>query len=195
MGRNYFTKAIIPKNVVNLYWVPGHCGIPGNEIADSLARKGSDADFIGPEPFFGVPDCSLKMELKRWEMSCVKSIWNSTDSSRQAKRFIFPNEKFSRELLKLDKKNLRIITGLFTGHCPCKYHLFNMGKIPNSICRFCNIENETSEHLLCNCGALTQIRIRFFDKGVLQPSNINIFRPIRVIDFIKRVDPNWDNMQ
>ncbi|XP_052562529.1 uncharacterized protein LOC128092544 [Culex pipiens pallens] len=188
-------KQLSQNNVVNLYWVPGHCGILGNEIADSLARKGSETDFIGPEPFFGVPDCSMKMELKIWELSTVKFIWNTTDTSRQAKRFIFPNEKSSRELLKLDKKNFRVITGLLTGHCPCKYHLFNMGKTADSICRFCQMETETSEHLLCSCGALIQSRISIFGKGVLQPSDIIRFRLGRVIDFIKKVDPNWDKTQ
>ena len=39
---------------VGLYWVPGHAGVRGNEIADKLARGGSVQMFVGLEPFLGV---------------------------------------------------------------------------------------------------------------------------------------------
>jgi hypothetical protein len=39
---------------VGLYWVPGHAGIRGNEVADELARGGSVRGFLGPEPALGV---------------------------------------------------------------------------------------------------------------------------------------------
>jgi ribonuclease HI len=37
-------------NRVQLTWVLGHEGIVGNEIADQVARLGSDCPSIGPEP-------------------------------------------------------------------------------------------------------------------------------------------------
>jgi ribonuclease HI len=46
---------ISARHVVGLYWVPGHAGVRGNEIADELARAGSGLGFLGPEPAFGVP--------------------------------------------------------------------------------------------------------------------------------------------
>jgi hypothetical protein len=36
-------------NRVRLVWVPGHCGIHGNET-DALARAGSSSDYVEPEP-------------------------------------------------------------------------------------------------------------------------------------------------
>ena len=41
------------RHAVGLYWVPGHAGVRGNEIADKLARDGSVQRFVGPEPFSG----------------------------------------------------------------------------------------------------------------------------------------------
>jgi len=42
------------QHVVGLFWVPGHAGVRGNEIADGLARGGSALRFHGPEPALGV---------------------------------------------------------------------------------------------------------------------------------------------
>jgi hypothetical protein len=39
---------------VGLFWVPGHSGIRGNEIADEMAREGSAHHFVGPVPAVGV---------------------------------------------------------------------------------------------------------------------------------------------
>ncbi|XP_062705301.1 uncharacterized protein LOC134287466 [Aedes albopictus] len=187
-------KQLASRNEVTLYWVPGHCGILGNENADNLARQGAASSFVGPEPFCGVPECALRMKLKTWEMSTVESNWNATDTSKQAKRFIKPSAEKPRSLLNLNKKDLRVITGLMTGHCPSKYHLSKIGKIQSSECRFCQTENETAEHLLCNCGVLSNQRLAVFGKGFLEPLVIWRSNPNRVINFIKRVVPSWDQV-
>jgi len=41
------------RHVVGLYWVPGHAGVRGDEIADKLARDGSVQKFVGSEPSLG----------------------------------------------------------------------------------------------------------------------------------------------
>lgn len=185
-------KQLASKNEVTLYWVPGHCGIQGNENADSLARQGSASRFIGPEPFCGVSECALRMKLKTWEMSMVESNWNATDTCRQAKQFIRPSAAKARILLNLKKRDLRVITGLMTGHCPSKYHLNKMGITQSAECRFCQSENETAEHILCRCGALFRQRMSVFGRGLIEPLEIWQSNPYRVLDFIKQVEPSWD---
>jgi hypothetical protein len=37
---------IYTQHAVGLYWVPGHAGVQGNEIADELARGGSGRTFL-----------------------------------------------------------------------------------------------------------------------------------------------------
>ncbi|KAJ8918840.1 hypothetical protein NQ315_011126, partial [Exocentrus adspersus] len=41
-------------NRLTLVWIPGHVGLKGNEVADSLARRGAALEFIGPEPVLGL---------------------------------------------------------------------------------------------------------------------------------------------
>ena len=52
------TKSALRKlstfNSVRLLWVPGHNNVPGNEMADELAKQAAASEFIGPEPVFGI---------------------------------------------------------------------------------------------------------------------------------------------
>ncbi|KAM8718552.1 hypothetical protein ACLKA7_001717 [Drosophila subpalustris] len=41
-----------------------------------------------------------------------------------------------------------------TGHCGLRYHLKNLNLSDTETCRFCALEQETSEHVLCECPAL-----------------------------------------
>jgi len=54
------------RHVVGLFWVPGHAGIRGNEIADGVATGGSALRFLGPEPALGVSRRDLQKRLGRW---------------------------------------------------------------------------------------------------------------------------------
>ena len=185
-------RKLAMKNQVNLYWVPGHCGIEGNEKADLLARQGSSTNFVGPEPFCGISPSALKAELGEWEKATIKANWDVISGLRQSKRFIEPNREKSLVLLRLNKKDLRTFTGLITGHCPSKYHLKKIGKLDDDKCRLCGIESETSEHLLCECRVLIQRRLRIFGKGHIEPTEIWRESPGEVINFIRSALPNWD---
>jgi hypothetical protein len=65
--------ALANRNEVTLMWVPGHCGILGNEKADELARQGAAKPLLGPEPALGIPKCSAREEIKNWS-ECQHSI-------------------------------------------------------------------------------------------------------------------------
>jgi hypothetical protein len=52
-------------NKVRMVWVPGHCGIHGNEVA-ALAGAGSSSAFVGPEPCLPLAPSSVKRREREW---------------------------------------------------------------------------------------------------------------------------------
>jgi len=67
-AKNIAIVATVPNGVelylyqhtVGLYWVPGHAGVRGNEIAVKLTRDSSVQKSIGPEPSLGGSLCRTK---------------------------------------------------------------------------------------------------------------------------------------
>jgi hypothetical protein len=76
-------------HAVRLYWVPGHAGVRGNEIADRLARTGSGQQFIGPEPCLVFSRQNIRRKMKRWMKNQHLALWRCPCSAqRQARELI-----------------------------------------------------------------------------------------------------------
>jgi hypothetical protein len=57
----------------------------------------------------------------------------------------------TKDLLKLNRDQLRWIVDLFIGHCHLKGHLFKLGLTDDPICESCLEEDESATHVLCDC--------------------------------------------
>ena len=73
-------------HAVRLYWVPGHAGVRGNEIADRLTRSSSGQWFIGPEPCLGVSRQNIRRKMKRWMKNQHLALWRHTCSAQRQVR-------------------------------------------------------------------------------------------------------------
>jgi hypothetical protein len=69
---------------------------------------------------------------------------------KQAKELIIsgPSARRSKDLLKLNRDQLRWIVGLFTGQCHLKGHLFKLGLTDDPTCERCLEEDESATHSL-----------------------------------------------
>jgi hypothetical protein len=121
-------------NRVQLIWVPGHESVDGNETANQLARTGSENPFIGPEPACGMSIGAAKKAVRYWTNRNHKKYWKPTTGLKQAKGFISGRTK---DLLKLNRDQLRRVVGLLTGHCHLKGHLFKLGLTGDPTCEMC----------------------------------------------------------
>jgi hypothetical protein len=97
-------------------------------MADQLARTGSEHLFIGPEPACSISIGVAKKAIRDWMNRNHMKHWESINGLRPAEGLILgPSVRRMKDLLKLDRDQLRWVAGLFIGHCHLKRTPFQTG--------------------------------------------------------------------
>jgi hypothetical protein len=116
------------------------------------------------------------------------SLWESAIGLRQAKGLILgPSAKRTNDLLKLNRLQLRLEVGLFTGHCGLKGHLFKLGLADDPTCERCLEEHGSGTDVLYDCEAIVYLRFRNLGQYFLEPSDYYDVRINTVLHFIPSV--------
>ncbi|KAJ8976550.1 hypothetical protein NQ317_011814 [Molorchus minor] len=154
--------------------------------ADRLAREGSAMYPIGPEPILGVPYSMGVSAMKELLTQEFKNSWHATPGVRQAKTHIEgPSLKLTKCLLGINRRDIRMVTGLLTGHCHLSRHLQLIGIAEDPECRWCLEDEETSPHVLTECPAIARVRERHFGSSVLNPKDVKSIQLRKLCTFAK----------
>ena len=102
---------------MGVFWVPGHSGIRGNEIAEELAREDSVHCFVRPEPALRVSRQSIKKKIQCWLYKQHMTLWQGrTGTQGHARELISgPGIAAKTRLLSFNRTQCRVVTDV-TGH-------------------------------------------------------------------------------
>lgn len=170
---------------VTLKWVPGHCGVPGNERADELAAEGADKAYYGPEPLIPVPSNCPKGAIENWLSRNSKLAWSGVSGQVQAKQLIEGfSDPIAKTLLGFKKYQLRAVVGVLTGHWLNNSYKKRIGLRDDPDCDFCGGAEDTSVHFLCHCPFFQLIRLRCFGDTVVDPAVIRKARAGMIWEYL-----------
>ena len=145
-----FFKVLANYNI-SIIWIKGHNNLPGNELADKIAKIASRAPNSNTLSDFQL--CNLRMFKNRTRSKSLS--YNFYKNSAHNKSLLpIMNKDYSIDLPKgivMDKYFLFFLTNIG----PSNYHLFKLGKVLNQNCRLCDLYPETMKHFLSTVINLT----------------------------------------
>lgn len=146
---------------VSIQWIPSHIDIKGNDIADELAKLGTQNENPALDNPISYKD--VYWILKK-EKKYNSNKWYTEYAKEKGQKFYKIQNTFSEKLwftgLDLTGKQIRVLNRLMAGHDWSKYWLAKMKLADNPNCEVCN-QLETSEHLVINCTKFRAIREKY----------------------------------
>jgi hypothetical protein len=82
--------------------------------------------------------------------------------------------KRADDMFKLNRHQLKSAVAFLTGHAPVRGHLRTIGLFnEDPSCRFCSMETEKAQHIICSCEAFSRQRYNIFGKPLVEPREIS----------------------
>jgi ribonuclease HI len=168
-------KDVETSHDVTIAWVPGHSNYQGNEMADRLANEGIDKEVIDIN--LPIAERLLEKRIDDWEKGEAIKEWNVSKWKKERG----PNgeqllrhsgeyiegfkDKLAEELIRLRRRDLRVIIAMLTGQGCLNQYLYRIHKRPTPLCESCYLKPESMRHVLSECDALARIRQTVVNNG------------------------------
>ena len=153
-----------------------------------LEEKGARTSFMAPEPALGITKQMAKTANKLWMEQKVLEYWQNSQGMTHTKTVIKgPSKKRTECWMKLNRRDLRALLSIYTGHCRLNGHLHRIGVRDSPECRLCMEEDETVEHVMCYCPAGTKIRFETFGVSITHLSELDSFSSSLMFSYLRRM--------
>ncbi|KAF0310265.1 hypothetical protein FJT64_018702 [Amphibalanus amphitrite] len=162
-----------------LKWVPGHAGLPGNELADEIAREAANLE----QRDVPVDLPSAKARLRRhahrkWEQRLQPTRYALQNGVRRSA---------PAEHLGLSRRECVEAARLRTDHSMMlREYRHRIGLEDDPTCPECGLEDETLAHLLTDCPARAEVRRRIFGEDEPEMREA-LGDPTKLVELLKRL--------
>ena len=143
---------------VRLAWIKAHIGLDGNELADEYAKLGTIDDTITIKT--QTTHKEIKAATREYVYHKWKEKWQALKKCRMTKVFYDgPDRRLGKVVSRLSRKDMTLFIHAITGHNNLNY--MNSIIINNNtpLCRFCEEEDESFQHLYEECPVFWRQRL------------------------------------
>ena len=168
---------------ITLHWIPSHVGVPGNELADTHAKQATG--WRPPGTPQQVPDTQPERIVQL--LAAVKTSTHKEAQHMWQREWTLAESHTARHLIKykpttadtavaiyrqLTRPQGSIIAQVRSGKNSLNEYLFRIKRADTPGCDLCHQRdtNQTAEHIILSCPALTNLRHSYWPNG--QPKGL-----------------------